>query len=322
MPQQQWGSWVGTAAMALVLIGCGSSEDPVAVADVGKQPDAAGAPLRTAAQSPPARTCPPELTSAPRLEGAPADDVLGLRPGMSWNDVEALLACRQGQKTLQTAELWSLRQNYGIPTRQLLRSSDGIPCTEADLPRRRGEPSVCDSGGGRFEPVKNVSEEFIVAFTGMDGDESARAIWRRSVFQQGQYPLVSDLVAALSEKYGAPHLRATDSGYYSMSHRPGALNLNWVYDHAGQRAQDDSAKHRCVNGPKPWFAAEHGWNSGCGLTIRAEILPAPGNSTQARELNVMVMNQRDLYASSQAFDTALRAASEAKARSSAPKPEL
>src|SRR3546814_10062725 len=71
-----------------------------------------------------------------------------------------------------------------------------------------------------------------------------------------------------------------------MSHRTGATNLNWIFAaNSGRIGNDDSLKHRCVNGPKPWFATEHSWSGGCGLTIRAEILPVPSNSLLVQVLN-------------------------------------
>src|SRR3546814_12314402 len=83
--------------------------------------------------------------------------------------------------------------------------------------------------------------------------------------------------------------------YYSMSHRTGATNLNWIFAaNSGRIGNDDSLKHRCVNGPKPWFATEHSWSGGCGLTIRAEILPVPSNSLLVQVLTVSVVNQREL----------------------------
>src|SRR3546814_11305428 len=80
-----------------------------------------------------------------------------------------------------------------------------------------------------------------------------------------------------------------------MSHRTGATNLNWIFAaNSGRIGNDDSLKHRCVNGPKPWFATEHSWCGGCGLTIPAEILPVPSNSLLVQVLNVSVGNKREL----------------------------
>jgi hypothetical protein len=151
----------------------------------------------------------------------------------------------------------------------------------------------------------------------------ARSLWRRSVFPQAQSPTVSAVMAALTEKYSEPHIRQTEAGYYSMSHRNGATNVNWIYSPEGARIVDsDSMKQRCVNGPKPWFTTEHSWNGGCGLTIRAEILPVPGNALLVQELNVSVVHQKDFITALGDFDAALNAAVEQQAEGSAAKPEL
>src|SRR3546814_6216167 len=96
-----------------------------------------------------------------------------------------------------------------------------------------------------------------------------------------------------------------------MSHRTGATNLNWIFAaNSGRIGNDDSLKHRCVNGPKPWFATEHSWSGGCGLTIRAEILPVPSNSLLVQVLNVSVVNQRELIEALGRFEAEIKSRSE------------
>jgi len=119
------------------------------------------------------------------------------------------------------------------------------------------------------------------------------------------------------------HFRQTESGYYSTTHRKGATNLGWIYGPDGQRImKPDSLKQRCVNGPKLWFTAEHNWNAGCGLTIRAEIFPQPGNRLLAQELNVTLVNQKQLVTRLKIFDADLKAAVEEKAGKKGKKPDL
>lgn len=259
----------------------------------------------------------------PGLAAAQAvDDIVGLRPGMTLEEVAALVEGRDDVNLVETAEQW-IRQSHGIPTRQLLRGSNGVACAEGDPAVRLGGHVVCDTLRGRFEARKDVTNEIIVAFTGLPEAERAGILWRRLLFAKGQTPTVASLAEALTQKYGEAHVHATDSGYYSMSHRPGTTALNWLYDPAGNPiVGNDALRSRCVNGPKPWFAAEHSWNGGCGLTVRAEIIPVPGNNLLALELNVSVLHQRDLLAALNQFDSDLKAAVEKQAEGAGSAPDL
>jgi hypothetical protein len=270
--------------------------------------------------------CPPRLASAPRRDGAPVDDILGLRPGLAYNDVVALLECRDDIRVIQTSALWNVEENFGIPTRQLVRASDGIPCTERQAARR----DACDTGGGRFEPLRDSHREYIVAFTGMPGEEIARVIWRRNVYGVEDNQAISVLNQALVEKYGAPQLQVTGSHARINHTRPGATNLVWLFTREGAPQPPPASQfsnaatnwETCVNGPQPRFDTGHRWNSACNLTIRTEIMPQPDNGLLARELNMTVMNQRDLYHGGQQFQHALRAVSDERLRQQSATPDL
>ncbi len=256
-------------------------------------------------------------------QSAPPDDIIGLAPGMTFDAVSAVLGKAEGIERVETAPSW-IRQNHGIPTRQLLRATNGVPCAAGERAKRpSGADRPCDTFGGRFQAVKNVTEDIIVAFAGMPQQEIAVSIWRRSVFPPDATPTVSNVEAALIEKYGKPHIRQTESGYYSLTHRFGTISLNWIYLPNGRRlTTPDSAKSRCVNGPRPWFGAKHTWNAGCGLTIRAEIVPVPDRRLLAQELNVTTVRQNDLMKALRQFETDLKAQVENQSGRQAKKPRL
>lgn len=259
--------------------------------------------------------CPPTLNSGAR-EGGPVDDILQLRPGMPYDDVIALLECRDDIRVIETAPLFSVQDNFGIPTRQLVRASDGIPCSDREA---RGDR--CRTLG-RFDPLRDVTREYVVAFTGMPGEEIAGAIWRRSVFGEQESQAGSVLTQGLVEKYGAPQIQAVSTHSRINSMPAGATTLVWVHNRDGSPAPPPASEfssaglnwETCVNGPNPAFTARQSWNSGCGLTLRAEILPQETNGLLARELNLVVMNQRDFFYANQQFATALRVVSEDRLR--------
>lgn len=237
--------------------------------------------------------------------GAPA--IAGLTPGMSYDEIVTRLQCRDDVRVVQTAPLWTAPESFGLETRGMVRGADGIPCHAREAP-------ACDTAGDRFAPLRNVTTEYLVAFTGLPGEEVARAVWSRSRFAGTDSQSIEALTTALVTQFGAPTLHAT--GDHSRLNRPrqGATNLVWVYgtdgspmpEPRGQISNDAMRFEECVNGPDPRFEARQSWNSGCGMTIRAEILRRPENPELAVEFNQVVMHQRDLFHGNQQFQHALK----------------
>lgn len=291
-----------------------------ALAEAGAEVEALEAAREKRRKQAATRQCPHTPALAARDPGRPVDDVAELRPGMSFADVEALLECRGDIVNFDTAEAWAIK-SQGQPTRQLLRAANGDVCpAEARL----AGGDACEDGGYGFALLHNVSEEFIVAFTGLPDAERAGIIWRRTVFSPAEYPTMTSLQEALVAKYGQPHLAANQEGYYSLGHRRGTVTYSWVYDPLQQPipGADSAHRSRCVNGPRPVFQKQMSWNSACGLTVRAEIMPAPGNSLLASELNVMVMDQKRFDDAVKQFNADLRAAVEAQHQGKGKSPDL
>lgn len=282
--------------------------------------DAAEAAREARRKSRAGRKCPHTAATSPPLVGQPSADVAELRLGLSFSDVEAIIECRDEVLNFDVAASWA-RKNQELPTRQLLRAANGDPCP-AEM--RAAKDAGCEDGGYSFAPLHNVTEEFIVAFTGMPEAEQAGIIWRRTVFPESAYPTVTSLQEALVEKYGAPHLQANQEGYYSLGHRRGTLVYSWVYDANGRSipSSDSTPRSRCVNGPRPTFNRSMEWNPGCGLTVRAEIVAAPGNTLLARELNVIVMDQKRFNDAVKQFEVDIKTAVEAQHRDRGAKPDL
>lgn len=235
------------------------------------------------------------------------DQLAGLSVGMSYDDARAVLECRDDVRVLQDAPLWATSENYGIETRGLMRATDGFPCTDFEAP-------ACDTSGRRLPPVRGLTNEYVIGFTGMPGEEIARVLWQHRRFESGQPVPISDLVNELSERYGPPQIQAAGSHLRLNNLRPGTTHLVWARGPDGNilaepRSQfNNAARHfeECINGPQPSLLSSQRWNSGCGLTIRAEIVPSPGNSLAASEFNVIVMHQRDLFHGNQQFQHALK----------------
>jgi len=294
---------------ALFLVACGGSEEEAPSAE-SENGGAKPAQQQAAATSPKApRKCPAKVTTGIRPDGAPVDDIVGIRPGMSFEDAEWVLACRDDVPIINVADKWTIKQNYDIPTRQLIRASDGVLCSGQDIARdmgSMGSSKTCDDGGYKFKPVKNSTQQIIVALNGMPGEEKVGAIWRRNAFPEGESPAIEALIKSLGEKYGPPHTSSKD--------RRGVTNLVWVYDLLNRPMSQSSRDWgNCANvSISASFAAAQRWSAGCGLTVKAAIAPVYGNELLAREMNMGVMHQKNFYEEGEQFMQALQAAHEAR----------
>ncbi|GAB4142432.1 MAG: hypothetical protein Tsb0016_10740 [Sphingomonadales bacterium] len=258
------------------------------------------------------RKCPPKVTTGQRAEGAPVDDIAGIRIGMSFDDVTWVLECRGDVPLIETAAKWNIQQDYGFPIRQLVRATDGVPCTSQEIladMRSMGD-GKCDNGGYSFKSLKDIGQQFAIVFTGMPGDEVAGAVWRRNGFTQGENPTVESLSQSLAQKYGAPHDTETD--------RRGVTTLTWQYDLLGRPMSKATPAYRsCAQSFNPNFNAGQRWSSSCGLSLKAAITPVPGNELLAKQLDVGVMHQKQFYDAGQQFEAALAAANEQRKREQA-----
>src|SRR3546814_6185443 len=77
---------------------------------------------------------PPAGTATAQAPGSVVDDIVGLRVGMSYDAVVALLEGRDDTPEIETAEQW-IRQSHGLPPRQLQLGNAHVrtPVTIANL---------------------------------------------------------------------------------------------------------------------------------------------------------------------------------------------
>lgn len=297
----------GTAL--LLLAGCGDSPDRSSGAEAGGTDAAAVTQAARQEDRPaPSRSCPPQLASEPRAEGAPVDDIVGIRPGMGFDDVVRILECRDDVSVVETAEKWNLQQTYGFPLRQVVRASNGAECTGREIAGDMGSVGrqTCNDGGYRFKPLKGITREFDVVFTGMPGEEKVGALWRRNEYAEGEQPTIDSLAQSLADKYGAPHVTEKD--------RQGRTHLTWLQDLLGRPISQASADFNTCKSMSfnASFAASHAWRSNCGLTIKVAIAPVHGNELLAREMNMGLMHQKTFYEAGQTFERDLAAAYETR----------
>lgn len=241
--------------------------------------------------------CPPEPSVPPRADGAPTDDILDLRPGMSFDDVVAISRCRDPKLRVDVDDRWHVSDTHGIKTRQIVRVSDGEECSGQDIVAdMRNSSDICS--GGDFKAVKNATDQIFVAFNGVPEKEVAGAIWRSRTFAKDERPTVADLQKSLAEKYGEPH---------ETRERNSELELAWTYDPLGRRmSKSNPALQDCRFSVSASYAGRHRWSADCGLTINARIDLDRQNPLLADALHVAVMQQKEFIEGTERFEADLR----------------
>ncbi len=315
--------------IAMLAVGCGSGDDAAssngaaaegasAAPAVNPPPGAAAAgatpAAAQAAATSDARRCPPDLSTPGPADGAPVDDILGVRPGQTFDEVQAILACREEGYQVDPGSVWSVRNTQGLPTRQLLRATNGVPCTSQDIARSMRSlhgDGECSSGpqGSGLSMVKNATDEVWVAFTGLHGQEVAGAVWRSRDYQVDAKPTVESLQQALIAKYGEPSVAETLTRN-RMPLRTGDVAFTWVYDLRGRKLSSENPMYQRCNNVNHRFFGAHRWSGECGLSVSAGIRKDPRNNLLADTLTIGIMNQKDFYDRGQAFEAAIATAVE------------
>lgn len=311
-----------------VFVACGGSD----ASGDGEADGATGADTEQAAESGAALAsadspfaefgsfdCPPDGSPGTRPAGEPVDDVIGIRPGMAFDEVLAILACRDGMTQVKVAEIFVVGETFGIPTRQLLRVADGEPCTRRDLQDDYGwVEKICWSARNRFEPLKDATDQFVVAFTGVEGEEIVGAVWRRTRFAEDARPTVSSLKEGLKEKYGEPSI---DRMKQSLT--PDTHELAWIYLPEGQMSGSDwnyfdvpHLNRSCFRTVNPEISRPQEFSHRCGLTIRAEVRQS-GNPQIAESMEVVIADQREFVDATRAFEAELANAYEQRVQGGA-----
>lgn len=245
--------------------------------------------------STPAVQCPPAVQTPAIAAGLPKHDVVGIELGMSFSDVEAILACREPAPELFIGEAPYLRtQTHDIELRSSIRSFTGPKDPECVRNEYKyafgaatGAAPRCEKGYRTANP-----DRMHIVFTGLPGKEQVRAVWRSRHFEDDKQPTIESLQTALREKYGEPHYIDRETWV-------------WSYDLLNRPMSD---KHKRVNAcrshPRELIDSSTHVLGDCGLTIRA-LVSAGSNALLAQRFRIVVMHHKAFVDAQTEFQQAL-----------------
>jgi hypothetical protein len=280
--------------LALALAGCGKEDKPAAVAAAPRTPaansaaDAGASAEAVAKQARADLKCPATIASPARAGTAPVDDVLGVRPGLTYEEAMSAVLCSHPLLVatagvgrgfnLKAPQASTLRQGFAARAAEprVVKTSKQIV---AELQR----DALARGGNAVREDLKPGQTKWFVGTMGLPGQERVLSVAREERFAVEQSPTIESVTAALLKKYGSPthDQRASDTRLPL---------LRWAYDPQGRPvAEGTPLFHRCVGMSDP--DAGQNLTPDCGLVVQAMLIPQRANPDLVDRLQVGVVDQ-------------------------------
>lgn len=289
-------------AAAFALAACDKAPPAAiakAAAPAAKEANAAATAEQVAKQARKDLRCPARTASAPRAGDAPVDDVLGVRPGLAYDEAVDLVLCSHDLLVVQT----DAGRRFNLKTQgQTLRHGFGArfaePRVEWNAKRAQAEmmdSALARSGNAARDDLKPGQAKWYVGTMGLPGQERVVNVAREERFDAGARPTVDAIEQALVKKYGPPSRQQNINGQRHYA---------WTFDAEGRRASAGSTLvTRCVGIASP----DSGVNLApdCGTVVTAIVMPLRDNPDVAMTLQVGVVDQARGYALVTATEQAL-----------------
>lgn len=297
-------AWMTCAVAVLMLAACGSKNTNNESAGTPKPaPKGAASAERVAREMRGNVKCPAKA-STERPSGAPVDDVVGVRPGMSWDEAVNFVMC--DNPMLVVTETTSRNYNLNTYGQHLRQGFDAqfaearVVETSQQILEDMRQDEMRRSGNTYVAPLKPGQVRYFVSTMGLPGHELVLSVAREEYFAEGKLPTVDSLRQALIAKYGEPS--QTD---------PTGQRLLWEYDPAGAKITQGSPRlGQCGINASP--DAPVSLSSDCGTTVGAVIQSANNNAGLAHSLAVTSQNGIAGVAILAATEQALRNGDEAR----------
>ena len=244
--------------------------------------------------------CPARVETRPRDPKAPADDVLGVRPGITYEEAANLVMCTHDLMIVQPDTRGFQIQTFGTTLRQGFAARIAQPRVEKTSKQilMEMQDNAISRGSNRVtEDMKPGESKWYVGTIGMPGQERVINVAREEWFAEGRNPTSESVEQALIKKYGAPTRRQPPAS--------GMRYLTWAYDPLGRPITETSPLfYKCSGVADPDGGAN--FSPDCGEVIVAQIFPTPENPELSRFFQVGVVDQAGGYEALTATEQGLR----------------
>lgn len=231
--------------------------------------------------------CPARIKTAPRAANAPVDDVVGVRPGMTYDEAANVVMCTH--KLLVVSE--DQRGRFQINTfGQKLRQGFGAGFAEARVTvhktAREWAQELQYGDRNRKPQLAPGASRWYVGTMGAPGEERVQHVAREEAYEEGRQPTVDSIVNALIAKYGPVTQRSQQSN--------GDHSLDWANDPFGRRITETSPLYNQCSTVAHLGAAMR-FSPDCGIAVAARVASVRDNPALASSLTVVVVDQAGTY---------------------------
>ena len=290
-----------------VLTGCGGKDSappakPAATAPVAQGPAAEATAAQVAAKARGALTCPPKIASPARAAAAPVDDVVGVRPGLTYEEAAAAVMCVHDLLVVQPETQRNMKMNtYGQSLRQGFTARFAEPKVNKSgkqIMKELQEQSLARSNNAIVRDMKPGQQKWFVATMGLPGQERVVSLAREEWFEEGRMPTVAAVEQALRGKYGTPS-RIVQGG--------GTRHLTWIRDPRGTLLSEAA-----LVGPLAYCRAAASpdsptnFSAACGIVVDAAIVSLRSNPELSESMQAGVVDSGGGYQLITATESALQ----------------
>lgn len=246
--------------------------------------------------------CPPKIKTAARAADAPVDDVLGVRPGMSFEEAADTVMCTHDLLVTAPAGSRGFKlQTYGQQIRQGFSARFAEPRinkTSKEIMQEMQDNAMARGSNRVVRDMAPGQAKWFVGTMGLPGEERVISAAREEWFAEGRNPTVAAVRQALLDKYGT----ATSD----VDNRGTTRSMSWAYDPFGRHISETSPLfNQCRGVADP----DGGYNLSpdCGTVITAMIYSVRDNPDLAEYMQVGVVDQSGGYEAIQATEQGFEA---------------
>lgn len=290
------------ALVAALLGGCGSDDDDLGLPDPSsgrRNAEDLKSAEEVAEEARGDVDCPADVDTPERAEGAPVDDVVGVRPGLTYEEAENLVLCSDEMLVVQTGGRAFNIQTFGQTLRHGFTARYAEAEKSADQIRREMQESFsARMGNAVTQDMLPGQSKWYVGTMGMPGQERVIAVAREEWFGEGKNPTAASVAQALISKYGTPS-RTREDNY-------GQRTLDWIYDPRGRAVGETSPLYQqCTGISDPDGGTS--FSPDCGLVLQARVITLESNRQLAQYMQVGAIDQATGYQAIVSTEQALQA---------------
>ena len=292
---------------ALVLAGCDKPAPAAAPARGAKASVATRAEQGTSAEqvAQQARgdvSCPARVATPARAGDAPVDDVMGVRPGLTYEEAASTVVCAHELLVVDPQPLRGFEiKAFGQKVRQGFSArfaEERVVKTSKQILQEMQNDAMARGANAVREDFKPGQSRWYVGTMGVPGQERVLSVGREERYASEQSPTMASLTAALRKKYGATTTRELAASATQMP------TLRWAHDPAGRLvAEGTPLFNRCIGHPDPKVGIS--LNPDCGVVVEALLVPRKDNPELADRLLVTIVDQGGGYRMIAATEQAL-----------------